>query len=550
MAENRMYSGSRCSLLRRLITVEPIVFFYMFGVFLQFTAFLSLTYDKACLMLYNATFCTAMDNKSFQQQHKVEQDNIQSEASYWLIVTNVAMTVPAILSVFFFMGPWGDKVDRKLPLLFPCAGAFLYGLSNLVNAHFVSWPIPLLIPGLILNGLCGGYGTMLMASYSYITHITRETNRMVRVGVVGAMIYMAATISVFISGLLVQLIGHVNVFVIVCACMGAGFVYGVCILPSVVPEKQEQHGDKSWCDKFLLSTVRETWAFIVKPRDSNQKLLLALEITILNIVHMCTSGEGDILFLYLKRSPRSFTRAQYGYFKGSENFTRSLALVTLLPLLKRKLSFRDSTIIIIGLIFKTMTLVTLGVADSLLVVFLGLRFTNPLILNLCPISGTSHKAAIPALLQGFPSAGLRSSMAGRVDLKEHGRLFAVVAATQSCVTLATTFIFNGWYPSTLAYFDGTLFIFAAGLCVIATGIAVFVHIRSRRLQSKSNQSSIHGAEATPEDRAASILCQEKQLTINDSDTIPVQDHLEPTTLNGKNDDNKRVDKENIVVQRL
>ncbi|RUS72840.1 hypothetical protein EGW08_019405 [Elysia chlorotica] len=426
--------GSDSSRLRQLVTVEPLVFFYMFGVFLQFTAFLSMTYDKTCLMLYNSTFCIDMDNRSFQEEHKTEQDNIQSEASYWLIVTNVAMTVPAILSVFFFMGPWGDKVDRKLPLLFPCVGAFFYSLSNIVNAQFMSWPIPILMPGLILNGLCGGYATMLMAAYSYITHISKESNRMVRVGVVGAVIYMAATASVFISGLLVQLIGHVNVFVLVSGCMGKSFKLGINIL------------NKSWCDKFVLSTVRDTWAFIKRPRAANQKLLLALEITILNIVHMCTTGEGDILFLYLKRSPRSFTRAQYGYFKGSENFTRSLALVTLLPLLKRKLGFRDSTIIIIGLIFKTGTLLTLGLAESLLVVFLVVLLSLLLIIN----------------------------NNNRYCQSNSGRLFAVVAATQSCVTLATTFIFNGWYPSTLAYFDGTLFMFAAGMCVVAIGIALFV----------------------------------------------------------------------------
>ncbi|KAK3702648.1 hypothetical protein RRG08_042636 [Elysia crispata] len=527
MAEDQLRTDSGlngCSRLRRLVTVEPIVFFYMFGVFLQYTAFLSLTYDKSCLMLYNATFCNAMENRSFQDEHQIEQDNIQAEASYWLIVTNVAMTVPAILSVFFFMGPWGDKIDRKLPLLFPCAGAFLYSISNVVNSHFLSWPIPILIPGLILNGLCGGYGTMLMASYSYATHISMENNRMVRVGIVGAMIYMAATISVFISGLLVQLIGHVNVFFIVSGCMGAGFMYGVFILPSVVPDGQEHKEDKSWCDIFVFSTARDTWAFISRPRAANQRLWLALEITILNIVHMCTTGEGDILFLYLKRSPRSFTRAQYGYFKGSENFTRSLALVTLLPLLKRKLGFRDSTIIIIGLIFKTGTLLTLGVAKSLVVVFL---------------------AAIPALLQGFPAAGLRSSMAGRVEVKEHGRLFAVVAATQSCVTLATTFIFNGWYPSTLAYFDGTLFMFAAGMCVIATAIAVFVHIHSRPLKS-STQSSTDETEANPEEASVVIFHHQDVKIKNSVYEISNQDQISLENTEKKGNIREHCLKENFV----
>ncbi|GFO12033.1 proton-coupled folate transporter [Plakobranchus ocellatus] len=482
--------ASRWTRVLRLVTVEPVVFCYMFGAFLQYTACLSLTYDKACLMLYNASFCHAMDNKTFQEMHKTEGDAIQTEASYWLIVTNVAMTVPAILSVFFFMGPWGDKIDRKIPLLCPCAGSFLYSLSNLVNAHYLSWPIPAMLLGLAVNGLAGGYSTMLMASYSYATHVSKEKARVVRVGVVGAMIYLAATVSVFISGLLVQEIGHVKVFAIVSAFMGAGFLYCLFVLRSVVPEKQDNIEGRTWFDVYVLSNVRETWAFVTRSRDGNQKLLLVLEIIILNIVHMCTAGESNILYLYLKRPPRSFTRAQYGYFKGSENFTRSLALFTLLPLLRRKLHFRNSTIIIIGLIFKTGTLITLGLADSLVVVFL---------------------AAIPALLQGFPSAGLRASMAGRVDLHEH--------ATQSCVTLATTFIFNGWYPSTLEYFDGTCFMFAAGMCVLATGIAVFVHFRSKenkKSESYSAQDNGHAGEDANIITHVADVHPEKALAIKES----------------------------------
>ena len=98
-------------------------------------------------------------------------------------------------------------------------------------------------------------------------------------------------------------------------------------------------------------------------------LLYAGEGNIL-LLYLLYAGEGDILLLYLKRYPRSWSFTTYGYFKGSENFTRGAAVLLFLPLLKKS-SLRDTTLVLAGLASKTAALVLLGLATRTWTIFLG-----------------------------------------------------------------------------------------------------------------------------------------------------------------------------------
>ncbi|CAL1533734.1 unnamed protein product [Lymnaea stagnalis] len=464
---------ARCRCRPRLVTVEPVLFLYMFSSNLQFPTFQSLVYKKTCLQIFNSSFCDDMDNKTFQKLHTAQQDAIQRDASNWMMLSNIGITLPAIMTVFLFIGSWGDKINRKLPILLPCVGSLIYNLSNLLNAYYMDWSLDYLMIGPIFDGLFGGYITVLMGVYSYITNISNPGSKTVRVGIVESMTFFAGTVSVFISGLILEAVGYVMVFVIVCSSLGVAALYGLFWLESIKPEYADDKR-KSFCMKWLVSPLKDTCRCMVRPRGDRLKLCLALKILVLCIIQMCTTGENDILYLYLKRSPRSFTSTEYGYFKGTENFTRSLALLTILPLLKHRFHLRDSTVVIVGIVSKACGLILLGLANNMLLVFLVVVF---------------------AMFQGFPSAGLRSSLTDLVDQDEHGRLFAIVAAAESLVTLASTFIFNGWYPTTLYYFDGTCFQFAAGMCGLALAITIGTrwHTENKTIAETSPQKQKYSA---------------------------------------------------------
>nr|KAG5710071.1 hypothetical protein BaRGS_030147 [Batillaria attramentaria] len=178
----------------------------------------AITYDKSCLSLYNSTFCTDLDNKTFAKVHKSQQDDVQATSSGWMMRSNIAMGVPSTLSLLLWMGSWGDRVGRRLPLVVPCVGDILYSACNLINAIYMDASPAFLMIGPVFSGLSGGYLAVLMASYTYLTHLASPDRRMMRVGVAEAAVFLAGTISVFLSGKLVDTLGFVPVFGISLGC--------------------------------------------------------------------------------------------------------------------------------------------------------------------------------------------------------------------------------------------------------------------------------------------------------------------------------------------
>ena len=60
-------------------------------------------------------------------------------------------------------------------------------------------------------------------------------HRQTRVAVVESMTYVAGTVSVFVSGVILQATSHQAVFAICCCCVGVAALYGLLWLDSIKP---------------------------------------------------------------------------------------------------------------------------------------------------------------------------------------------------------------------------------------------------------------------------------------------------------------------------
>ena len=123
----------RLTRLMSLITVEPVLFFYMLGIFLLFSVIQNLIYQKVCIHLFPAKTSTndSVCANLYNPDHKDELDIVQESASYWIRISTVCMVVPSIL-VDCYMGSWSDKIGRKVTLTLPPTGAFLGNLVYIV----------------------------------------------------------------------------------------------------------------------------------------------------------------------------------------------------------------------------------------------------------------------------------------------------------------------------------------------------------------------------------------------------------------------------------
>lgn len=94
------------------------------------------------------------------------------------------------------------------------------------------------------------------------------------------------------------------------------------------------------------------------------------------------TGQMDTLLLFVSHSPLSWSYSLYGYLQGLHNGLRGLLLISLLPLLK-KVGFRDSTLVLTGLVSKVAGLVLLGLSSKTWMVFLGIYGHRCGILSMC-----------------------------------------------------------------------------------------------------------------------------------------------------------------------
>ncbi|XP_048259591.1 solute carrier family 46 member 3-like isoform X2 [Haliotis rufescens] len=438
-----------------LITVEPVLFLYMTGLYLRGPTFQAFVFDKICTDRYNETFCTSLQNKTFQEDHKTEEDYVQSQTSYWILRKNVVELVPSCLLVLFLLGSLGDKVGRKLPVILPCLGEVLSSIVYLILSIYPSSKVEYVMIAAAVNGLSGGFTSLLMSVYSYVMHIADPANRTVRMGIIESIVFFAGTVGVFVSGVMLDNTSFVFVFAFISGSSFLGLLYALLRLENITANTTRPEGE-GICTYWFLSSIKESGRFLMKKRQRKRKLHIFLLFIVLILLMIATVGEADVLLLYTRRAPLSWSQTTFGYYKGLENFTRGLTLVTVMPLCRK---MRDTTLGLWGLASKIIGLVVMGFSTQTWLLFLVVIF---------------------AMFQGFPAAVARSLVSNMVSPAEQGRLFGLVAVVvDSTGSLLSYLIFNELYPATLAFFPGFSFMLAAGLCVIAAAIMLWLRVELR-----------------------------------------------------------------------
>ncbi|OXA64618.1 Proton-coupled folate transporter [Folsomia candida] len=199
-------SGSRCcSVFTQFfssITVEPVVFLYMLSTFSQYASFQDLVYMRSCLQSYPVSTCDKLQSPEFAK----EAEAVQAMSSHLILVCTSALVLPSIF-IAVYLGSWSDRFGRKWPIVLPPLG-----------------------------GLFGGFVSCIMSCMSYVSSISSEENRTVRISRLEAMIFLGGTVGPFLSGSLLEHIGHGFSFVFMLICYALAFLYAIFFV-------KEVHGD-------------------------------------------------------------------------------------------------------------------------------------------------------------------------------------------------------------------------------------------------------------------------------------------------------------------
>ena len=262
--------------------VEPIIFVYMLIMYLQYPAIQALIYSKVCLQNYNETICHHLSNKT----NKGHEIHVQKETSYWIMYQNLALLLPSIFSAMM-LGRIGDTVSRKWTILSPLIGQFFCGIIYLINAHYIHISLGYLLIGALVSGLFGGFTSLIMGIYSYLSHTTELKSRTIRMGILESMTFFAATLGVLLVGVILDNFGYIAVFGIIFALSSIVMLYTIFVLEDITPETDSTN------QTHICSTKRckHFLQFFCKSRGGNKNLILLLGTLIICLLLFITAGK-------------------------------------------------------------------------------------------------------------------------------------------------------------------------------------------------------------------------------------------------------------------
>ncbi|KAL3873859.1 hypothetical protein ACJMK2_036943 [Sinanodonta woodiana] len=382
-------SFGRYSFDLKRITVEPLMFLYMFTTFFNLLTIQDLVFQKVCNAKYDTYTCSHLHNASYIE------NEVQKASSRWILYFNVAMGVPALFVLLFFMGPVADRVSRKFPLIIPLLGTLLSTVNSLVNSVFMSAPIGFLLIGSAINGVTGGYLAMIMAVFSYISHISSPEYKTIKLGITEAMTFLSGALGTLLSGVILDHTSFVFVFGLLTGILLLALVYTIVWVDDIKPVRDPQH-EPVYLRAFVIDSVKETWVFIYLTWKNSKRVMsyIAVSCVVIMLLMVVLVGQADIMLLYTKYEPFEWSQTTLGMFNAVETFLRGLAVLTVLPILKRIFHQRDTVLALIGIISKVFSLLLIGIGKYTSILFLG-DFNNFSVISLrCLLSFIDQSKSI------------------------------------------------------------------------------------------------------------------------------------------------------------
>lgn len=211
------------------ITVEPLLAGLLIPSMISRFAMANLNLDKACRVNkgFSDEICDALVKKSSGNYsfYEKEVQKLISSIDIWKGIIHTALPCFIIM----FLGAWSDRTGkRKICILLPIFGELLTSISNLINVYFF-YEIPVQVTVFLettLTSITGGWMTIFIGVFSYITDITSEETRTFRVGLVNFCMTAGLPIGVGLSGYLLQKMGYYGVFSLTMVLFIITLIYG------------------------------------------------------------------------------------------------------------------------------------------------------------------------------------------------------------------------------------------------------------------------------------------------------------------------------------
>ena len=258
----------------RLVTIEPVLFIYLLAGGLSWPAINGLIYRKVCMMNYDTFTCDNLHNHSFHEQ----EDHVQKVTSHWQLVQNYVFEIPAILMAFTY-GSLSDHVSRKLTIVLPAIGQIISNIMLVLTVFFMDAHVIYTVLSGLPNAFTGGWITLFMASFSYLSESTSPENRTKRIYIAEGVAGLSMAIALSASGVILD---HTNYTVVFSLTIGLSILCTIYVMVFLQEPPKKKHPEELGKGKFevFLHRAKESMTTVFRKRENNGRARLIVSVLI------------------------------------------------------------------------------------------------------------------------------------------------------------------------------------------------------------------------------------------------------------------------------
>ncbi len=375
----------------KIVTVEPVLFLYMFGNFLFANLIPQYYFNRYALetvgpnsdvasQLENGTSCINITVAEELTGNNETQTIVESHTTLLIVYCSLAYQPLAFFSTLF-LGPLSDYFGRRPVLILALLGATLQAVCAIFIVHF-NLGLYLFILAYAIAGVSGGLSSIVMGCYAYISDVSSKKWRTVRLGVVDSMIFLAGVISSGFGGWWFKYL-HCrlqNPLIVVVACNLAGILYVLIFVPqSISRDQRKTISRRKIMDglHILVQGLQILFGKVVKYKPVAWIIWVTFIPMIVITINLFGSAAVQILFLkHLEWGPEWI-----GAQVASTLASRFVVLAFVLPLLVA-LKMPDPLISLVGAVFNMTMNLFMGLSHKPYQVFIGklLNFCSRVVL--------------------------------------------------------------------------------------------------------------------------------------------------------------------------
>lgn len=201
--------------LLKLMTVEPVMLFYVTSSMMASLTTENLNLEKACLVNigFNESICQAMVVRNRSAYTADQEIRVQKLVASMLVYkTAIQGIIPFLLMLF--LGSWSDRTKRRKPFIFmPIYGDIISTFGYIICTYFfLELPLEVAIFfEAVPVALTGTWFCFFVGIYSYVTENSSEKTRTMRVGIATMFTHVSLTSGIALSGVVYKILGFYGV---------------------------------------------------------------------------------------------------------------------------------------------------------------------------------------------------------------------------------------------------------------------------------------------------------------------------------------------------